>query len=52
VPDPSKVRGTPEEVRAAYERTYEVLATHIEDLVRAVLGNDQNSSSENTDVAM
>ncbi|MFZ5891876.1 MAG: phosphate signaling complex protein PhoU [Myxococcota bacterium] len=42
LPDPSKVTGTPEEVRAAYEETYKFLKAHIRDLVQAILG-DQNS---------
>jgi arsenate reductase len=47
VPDPSKARGTPEEVRAEYERAYKTLANHIRDLVQAILGNDQDLSDEN-----
>jgi phosphate transport system protein len=39
VQDPSKVKGTPAEVRAAYEATYQFLHAHIRDLVEAVLGN-------------
>jgi protein-tyrosine-phosphatase len=39
IPDPSRLEGTPEEVRAAYEQTYAYLTEHIEDLVEAVLGN-------------
>jgi phosphate transport system protein len=42
VPDPSRARGTPEEVRAQYERTFESLTYHIRDLVQAILGNDQS----------
>lgn len=40
VPDPSKSRGAPEEVRAEYERVFESLTNHIRDLVQAILGND------------
>lgn len=40
VSDPSKVRGTPAEVRAAYEQTYRLLHEHIKDLVEAVLGDE------------
>ena len=47
VPDPSRVRGTPEEVRQAYEETYELLTTHIKDLVKAVLW-DYDSGGEGT----
>jgi len=39
VDDPSKVQGTPVEVKAAYESTYQFLHAHIEDLVEAVLGD-------------
>ena len=39
VKDPSKVTGTPAEIRAAYEATYEFLHLHIQDLVEAVLGD-------------
>ena len=40
VADPSKVLGTPTEIRAAYETTYQFLRAHIKDLVEAVLGNN------------
>jgi phosphate transport system protein len=39
VPDPSKVQGSPEEVRVAFESTYQFLHAHIHDLVEAVLGD-------------
>ena len=42
VADPSKARGTPDEVRAAYEQAYESLTTHIRDLLQAILGNNQS----------
>ncbi|HVN79846.1 MAG TPA: phosphate signaling complex protein PhoU [Terriglobia bacterium] len=48
VPDPSKAHGTPEEVRAEYERAYESLGNHIRDLVQAILGNELNPIHENT----
>jgi phosphate transport system protein len=48
VPDPSKAHGTPEKVRAAYERAFESLTHHIRDLVQAILGDGQNPSHENT----
>ena len=38
VQDPSKVEGSPAEIKAAYESTYQFLHAHIEDLVEAVLG--------------
>jgi phosphate transport system protein len=37
--DPSAVEGTPEEIRAAYEATYEYLDSHIRELIQAVLGD-------------
>jgi protein-tyrosine-phosphatase len=46
VPDPSKARGTPEEVRAEYERAYQSLTHHIRDLVHAILGDGQASSGQ------
>ena len=36
--DPSRVEGTAEQVRAAYEATFHVLSTNVRDLVGAVLG--------------
>jgi arsenate reductase len=36
--DPSRVTGSPEEVTAAYEATYEFLSRQVRDLVEAVLG--------------
>jgi phosphate transport system protein len=48
VPDPSKARGTPEEVRAKYERAHKSLTNHIRDLVQAILGNDQEPIHEST----
>jgi protein-tyrosine-phosphatase len=50
VPDPSKTHGTREEVRAEYERTYQTLYHHVNDLIHAILGDDQNSSDENINV--
>jgi phosphate transport system protein len=46
VPDPYQARGTPEEVRAEYERAYKTLTNHIRDLVQAILGNDQDLTDE------
>ena len=43
VPDPSTVRGTPEEVEAEYERAHQSLTNHIRDLVQAILGDDATS---------
>jgi phosphate transport system protein len=39
LPDPSKVRGSTEEVRAAYNETFRILEGHVRDLVEAVLGD-------------
>jgi phosphate transport system protein len=39
LPDPSKVRGTTEEVHAAYDETFRVLEGQVRDLVEAVLGD-------------
>ena len=39
VNDPSKVQGTAEERRHAYEETYQFLQAQIGDLVEAVLGD-------------
>lgn len=40
IQDPSKVEGSPAEIKAAYEGTYQFLRSHIEDLVEAVLGDN------------
>jgi len=37
IKDPSTVRGTPEEIRAAYEETYRFIHEHIKDLMEAIL---------------
>ena len=37
--DPSQVRGTDAEIKAAYEATYQFLHAHIQELVEAVLGD-------------
>jgi len=39
VEDPSIVTGSPTEIKAAYESTYQFLHAHIQDLVEAVLGD-------------
>jgi len=46
VPDPSSVRGTREEVEAAYERAFELLSNHVRDLVQAILGDDHEPTPE------
>jgi phosphate transport system protein len=38
--DPSRVKGSEEEIRAAYEHTYRILDAHVRDLVEAICGND------------
>jgi len=38
IDDPSRVQGSPEEVRSAYEATFGFLSSHVRDLVGAVLG--------------
>ncbi len=43
LPDPSAVEGPEEEVRAAFEQTYQFIDSHIRDLVEAVLGTKVNS---------
>ena len=44
VPDPSELRGTPEEVRAEHERAWESLTNHTRDLVQAILGDASTST--------
>ena len=39
VRDPSAVKGSPAEIRAAYQETFDFLHAHIHDLVEAVLGD-------------
>ena len=46
VKDPSFVEGSPEEIRAAYEETFQYINTHIRDLVEAILG-EQNNREKN-----
>jgi hypothetical protein len=40
VQDPSKVEGSAEEIRAAYEKTFQYLDTHIRALMEAILGDE------------
>jgi phosphate transport system protein len=40
IQDPSKVSGSAEQIRAAYEETYGFLRAHIQDLVEAILGDE------------
>ncbi len=46
IENPSKLEGSEEEVRAAYERTYGILESHIRDLAEAVLGKDIEKDTE------
>ncbi|HTG45325.1 MAG TPA: PhoU domain-containing protein, partial [Verrucomicrobiae bacterium] len=46
VSDPSKIKGTAAEIRAAYEQTYQFLQAHIQDLVEAVLGAKSTHKNE------
>jgi phosphate transport system protein len=43
VPDPSLAHGTPDELRAEYEKAFQALSTHARDLVQAILGDDEIS---------
>jgi phosphate transport system protein len=38
IDDPTRIQGSPEEVRSAYEATFRFLSRHVRDLVGAVLG--------------
>jgi phosphate transport system protein len=44
VADPSQCRGTLAEVRAAYESTYSFIHEHLEDLVAAILGENNKTT--------
>ena len=46
VPDPSKVRGTGPEIRAAYEAAFQSLSDHIDDLVQAILEDPINEHAQ------
>lgn len=46
VDDPSQATGTPEEIRAAYDRTRRELEGHIRDLVDAILGREEQKQKE------
>lgn len=39
VADPSRIKGTPEAVQAAYERTWQFIQSHVKDLADAILGS-------------
>ncbi|MGD8774531.1 MAG: phosphate signaling complex protein PhoU [Syntrophobacterales bacterium] len=38
--DPSQIEGSEEDIRAAFEKTYNILDSNIRDLVEAILGNE------------
>src|SRR5947209_2364271 len=46
VKDPSFVEGSPEEIRAAYEETFQYINTHIRDLVEAILGEQHDEKKK------
>jgi protein-tyrosine-phosphatase len=46
VQDPSLVQGSPEQIRAAYEQTFQYINSHIRDLVEAILGEKQNGEKK------
>jgi len=39
VKDPSRLQGTPQEIHAAYQSTFEEIHAHIHDLIEAILGD-------------
>jgi len=46
IENPSKLKGSEEETRAAYEKTYEILDSHIRDLAEAIVGKDTGKEKE------
>jgi len=42
VKDPSTVTGQPDELRSAYDHTYQFLRDHVQDLVEAILGDESH----------
>jgi phosphate transport system protein len=46
IENPSKLEGSEEEIRAAYEKTYKILDSHIRDLVEAILGVDTRKEGQ------
>jgi arsenate reductase len=46
VPDPSKASGTPTEVMQAFEKTFDNLSHHIQDLAQAILEDDKDHTHE------
>jgi len=46
VKDPSAVQGSPEDIRKAYEETFQYINSHIRDLVEAILGEQHNGDKK------
>ena len=46
VDNPSRLKGTEEEIQAAYEKTFQYLDSQIRDLVQAIQGNENNQEEE------
>ena len=40
IEDPSRLKGSEEEIKAAYEKTFQTLELNIKDLVEAIIGNE------------
>lgn len=40
IDDPSRVKGSAEEIEAAYQKTFDILNAHIRDLVEAIIGDE------------
>jgi protein-tyrosine-phosphatase len=48
VPDPSRISGSPAEVRSAFEKTFATLSHHIRDLAQAILDDDKDNAHDRT----
>jgi phosphate transport system protein len=46
IENPSKLEGSEDEIRDAYEKTYEILDSHIRDLVEAIVVKDNRKEKE------
>ena len=46
IENPSKLEGSEEEIRAAYEKTYSILDSHIRDLVEAIIGKEDKKEDD------
>jgi hypothetical protein len=40
IEDPCRLEGSEQDIRAAFEKTYNILDSNIRDLVEAILGDD------------